>query len=61
MAGAQRRQQRRDHWYKRRSRYREERKYRYQNSDRLRRQKGGSESEEPLLEEPLLEEPLAES
>jgi hypothetical protein len=52
MASAQRRQQRRDHWYKRRSRYREERKYRYQNSDRLRHQKGGAESEQGSRDEP---------
>jgi hypothetical protein len=52
MASAQRRQQRRDHWYKRRSRYREERKYRYQNSDRLRQRRSAGEPEEGLREEP---------
>ena len=61
MASAQRRQQRRDRWYKRRSRYREERKYRYQNNDRLKQQKGGSEPAEEAPDDAPLEEPLAES
>jgi hypothetical protein len=61
MASAQRRQQRRDRWYQRRSRYREERKYRYQNSDRPSRQKSGGEADELASQESLLEEPLAES
>ena len=51
MVTAQRKRTQRDRWYKRRSRYREERKYRYQNGDRANRQKGGgSEPEEPLAE-----------
>lgn len=57
MASAQRRQQRRDRWYKRRSRYREERKYRYQNSDRMGQPKGGGEPEEDSSEALPLEEP----
>lgn len=66
MASAQRRQQRRDRWYKRRSRYREERKYRYQNNDRLVHQKGGGEPDEAATDDSpfealQLEEPPAES
>jgi hypothetical protein len=66
MATAQRKQQRRDRWYSRRTRYREERKYRYQNAERPNRQKGGGgepeESDESLAEssDAEREEPLVE-
>jgi hypothetical protein len=50
MVSAVRKQQRRDRWYRRRSRYREERKYRYQNSERTDRPKSGGTPEEPSME-----------
>lgn len=43
MASAQRRLERRDRWYRRRSRYREERKYRYRHDQRERERKHRSE------------------